>query len=281
MLPTSQLIPVGFSLAAVLLWGTSDFVGGYASRRTNAFLFTALVHASGAAFMLLIVLSRHSPPPSRASAGWALAAGLCGSISLAIFYRALAAGSMGTIAPVAAVLSAAIPAAVGMITEGLPGAVPVIGFGLAGTGLWLISRSEDDTRPAGLGLALLAGIGFAGFYLCMKRAGTGSAIWIALLSRLCSFVVTGVFVLLTRNLRRVPLPLLGLGIFAGCIDASGSALFVRASQTGRLDSVVVLSSLYPAVTVLLAWLLLKERLSRWRLVGMAAALLAVPLIALQ
>jgi len=281
MVPTSQLIPVGFSLAAVLLWGTSDFVGGYASRRTNAFLFTALVHGSGAVFMLLLVLLRHSQPPSWASVEWALAAGLFGSLSLAIFYRALAAGSMGIIAPVAAVLSAAIPAAVGMITEGLPGSAPVIGFGLAGTGLWLISRSEDDTRPAGLGLALLAGIGFAGFYLCMKQAGTGSAVWIALLSRLCSFVVTGVFVLLTRNLRRVPLPLLGLGIFAGCIDASGSALFVRATQTGRLDSVVVLSSLYPAVTVLLAWFLLKERLSRWRLVGMAAALLAVPLIALR
>jgi drug/metabolite transporter (DMT)-like permease len=173
MAPTYQLVPAGFSLAAVLLWGTSDFVGGYAARRTSVFLFTAMVHGSGAVFMLLLVLARHSQPPSRASAEWALAAGFFGGISLAIFYRALAAGKMGVTAPVAAVLSAAIPAAVGMITAGMPGGLPVVGFGLAGAGLWLISRSEGEPRPAGLVFAVLAGIGFAGFYLCMKQAGSG------------------------------------------------------------------------------------------------------------
>jgi drug/metabolite transporter (DMT)-like permease len=281
MAPSSQLVPAGFSLAAVLLWGTSDFVGGYAARRASVFLFTAVVHGSGAIFMLLLVLARHSPPPSRASAEWALAAGLFGGISLAIFYRALAAGKMGITAPVAAVLSAAIPAAVGMITAGLPGVLPLLGFGLAGTGLWLISRSEGDLQPAGLRSAVLAGIGFAGFYLCIKQAGHGSALWIALLSRLSSMAVTGAITLLTRNFHRILLPILSLGVFAGCLDVTGSVLFVRAAQIGRLDSVVVLSSLYPAVTVLLARFLLKERLGRWKLLGMATALLAIPLIALQ
>jgi drug/metabolite transporter (DMT)-like permease len=281
MSPTHQLVPAGFSLAAVLLWGTSDFVGGYAARRTSVFLFTAIVHGSGALLMLLLVLARHSQPLSQPSAEWALAAGFFGGISLAIFYRALAAGKMGITAPVAAVLSAAIPAAVGIFTAGMPGGLSVVGFGLAGAGLWLISRSEGELRPARLGFAVLAGIGFAGFYLCMKQAGSGSAIWIALLSRLCSLAVTGAVTLLTRNFHRIPLPIVSLGVFAGCLDVTGSVLFVRAAQTGRLDSVVVLSSLYPAVTVLLARVLLKERFSRWRLVGMAMALLAVPLIALQ
>jgi drug/metabolite transporter (DMT)-like permease len=278
---TSQLVPAGFSLAAVLLWGTSDFVGGYAVRRANAFLFTAIVHGSGVIFMLAIALLGQSSLPSRTSTAWALAAGLLGGISLAIFYRALAIGSMGLTAPVAAVLSAGIPAVVGIITQGLPGAAPVTGFVLAGLGIWLISRPEDGNRPQGLGWAILAGVGFAGFYLCIKQAGNGSALWIAWLSRVCSFVVTALIVLLGRNFRDITRPYVGLAVFAGCVDISGSALFVRASQTGRLDTAVVISSLYPAVTALLAWLLLKERLTRWKAVGMFAALLAVPLIALQ
>jgi drug/metabolite transporter (DMT)-like permease len=278
---TSQLVPAGFSLAAVLLWGTSDFVGGYAVRRANAFLFTAIVHGSGVIFMLAIALLGQSALPSRTSTIWAFAAGLLGGISLAIFYRALAIGNMGLAAPVAAVLSAAIPAAVGMVMEGLPGGAPVTGFVLAGVGIWLISLPEDGGRPKGLGLAVLSGVGFAGFYLCIKQAGNGSALWIAWLSRVCSFVVTASIVLLGRNFRDITRPYVGLAVFAGCIDVSGSALFVRAAQTGRLDTAVVISSLYPAVTVLLAWLLLKERLTRWKAVGMFAALLAVPLIALQ
>lgn len=280
MVTTTQLIPAGFSLAAVLFWGTSDFIGGYAVRRTNAFLFTTVVHATGAAFMLMCLALSHSPIPSRATIIWALAAGVLGGLSLAVFYRALAAGSMGVVAPISAVLSAAIPAIVGIIREGPPTALPLAGFGLAGIGIWLVSRSESDVHPAGLGLAVLAGMGFAGFYLCIRQAGSGSALWIAMLSRVCSFVVTGLVALLAGSVRRMARPAAGLAIFAGCIDVSGSVLFIRASQAGRLDVAVVISSLYPVVTVLLAWLLLKERLSHWKIVGVLAALLAVPLIAL-
>ncbi len=276
----SQFVPAAFSLAAVLLWGTSDFLGGYAARRVNAFLFTAWVHGSGALFMLMLVWSNHSGA-SRGSVEWALAAGFFGGVSLAIFYRALAAGTMGILAPVSAVLSAAVPAALAIATQGSPGKAPLAGFVLAGAGLWLVSRPDGNLRPGGLGLAVLAGLGFAGFYLCIKQANGGSAMTVALISRICSFAVTGLVVLVTRNLRRLPAPMLGLAIFTGCIDISGSALFIRATQTGRLDSVVVLSSLYPAVTVLLARLLLKEKLSGWKIAGVFAAILAVPLIALQ
>jgi drug/metabolite transporter (DMT)-like permease len=278
---TAPLIPAAFSLAAMWCWGTSDFTGGYAVRRAPAFLFTTVTHASGASLMLLLALLNHSSLPSRPTIGWTLLAGALSGISLAIFYRALASGKMGITTPVVAVLSAAIPTLVGMITEGPPGILTICGFALAGLGLWLITRPEDGSRPEGLGLALLSGVGFAGYYLCIKQAGHGSPLWIAGLSRACSFFVTGVFVVLAVKIPRITRPDIRLAIFAGCIDVSGSALFVRAMQTGRLDTVVVLSSLYPAVTVLLAWLILKEHLPRWKAVGMFATLAAVPMIALR
>lgn len=228
-----------------------------------------------------LALSTRAPFLSRHSLGWALAAGLCGGATLAIFYRALAAGNMGLTAPVAAVLGAAIPTAFGMITEGFPGAAPIAGFGLAVVGIWLISRSEDNRRPEGMGLALLAGIGFAGFYLCAKQAGNESALWISTVAKGSSAVLTGAIVLWGGSFGPIRKPEMAWGVVAGFLDVTGTVLFIRASQTGRLDSAVVLSSLYPVITVLLAKLILKEHFTRWKAVGMVAALLAVPLIAMQ
>lgn len=278
---SSPLVPTSFSLGAVFSWGTSDFLGGYAARRANAFLLTTIAHASGLLLMIVFALANHSACPSRSGIAWAVAAGLSGGAALAIFYRALAAGKMGLTAPVAAVLGAAIPTAFNMVTEGLPGIVPTAGFALAGVGILLISRTEDNTRADGIGLAVLAGIGFAGFFLCIKQAGNGSALWISAFSRLGSFMLTAVIVLLGRNFREISRPGVGFGVLAGCLDTGGSALFVRASQTGRLDTAVVLTSLYPAVTVLLARIVLKEHFTRWKALGMVAALLAVPMIAWQ
>ena len=205
--------------------------------------------------------------------------GLSGGGALAIFYRALATGRMGLTAPVAAVLGAAIPTVFGMFREGLPEAAQVVGFALAAVGIWLISRSEDGSPPEGIGMAALAGIGFAGFYLCIKQAGDGSAFWIAATSKVASFILTGVIVLVGRRAREIDLRGTAFGALAGCLDVIGSVLFIRASQTGRLDAAVVLSSLYPAVTVLLARLILEEHFTRWKALGMVAALLAVPMIA--
>jgi drug/metabolite transporter (DMT)-like permease len=275
-----QFLPAGFSLAAVLVWGTSDFLGGYAARRSNAFLFTTIVHASGLFLMLGVALAVHSPFPSRAGLAWAVAAGLSGGGGLAIFYRALASGRMGLTAPVAAVLSAAIPTVFGMFTEGVPRAVQVAGFALAASGIWLISRPEDGNRPQGIGTAVFAGVCFAGYYLFIKQAGDNSAIWLAGVSRAASFVLTGVIVVLGRHYQLTRQGL-GIGVVAGVLDTFGSAMFIRATQTGRLDAAVVISSLYPAITVLLARWFLKEHFTRWRLVGMFAALLAVPLIAMR
>ena len=279
-MPSSySLISTSFSLGAVFSWGTSDFLGGYAARRANAFVLTTIAHASGFVLMIALALANRSVFPSHRGIAWAVAAGLSGGAALAIFYRALAVGKMGLTAPVSAVLGAAIPTAFNIIKDGPPGIVPGIGFALAGIGILLISRTEDNVRADGLGLAILAGLGFAGFFLCIKQAGSDSALWIAASSRVGAFALTAVIVLLGRSFREISPLGVGFGIVAGCLDTAGSALFVRASQTGRLDTAVVLVSLYPAVTVLLARLFLKEHFTPWKVVGMAAALLAVPMIA--
>lgn len=276
----AEYLPAAYSLTAMGVWGVSDFIGGVGARRVNAFLFTAIVHVAGMSLMAAVALLGGALFPGHGSAIWALLAGSVGGISLALFYRALATGKMGLTAPVAAVLGAGIPTIVTAFREGMPGARHLLGFVLAVIGVWLISRAENDAgRPEGLGLALIAGCGFAGFYLCIHQAGSGSALWIAVISRFASLVVTLVFVLAGRNIRSVPTAVLAIAMLAGCLDITGSAVFVRAQQTGRLDAAVVLSSLYPAITVLLARLFLHEHFSRARTVGMLAALAAVPMIA--
>ena len=278
----AQYIPAAYSLTAVGAWGASDFLGGVGARRVNAFLFTAIVHISGLFVVGALALMTGAPFPGTASLVWSLIAGSVGGIALALFYRALASGNMGLVAPVAAVLGAGIPTIVTAFATGFPGYRHLLGFILAGIGVWLISRTEaGDGRPEGLGMAVLAGIGFASFYLCVHQAAThnASALWIAASSRFASLLVTGAIVLFGRHLRAVAAPVLGIAMSAGILDISGTIVLIRASQIGRLDDAVVLSSLYPAITVLLARIFLHEHFSRTRTIGMIAALAAVPMIA--
>lgn len=284
VLSMTQVAPAACSVIAVFLWGASDFAGGYGSRRANAFVLTAFSHVCAFALMFAIALGTSGAFPSRASIVWAVAAGAVGGFSLSIFYRALALGQMGMTAPIAALLGAAIPALADIAMEGTPSRWTVCGFLLAILAIWLITRPEPSVegealgRPAGIGMAALAGVGFAGFFLCIHQA-TGSPIWIAAISRVGSFTATALAVVVTRAPLTLDRPRALLGMVAGCLDISASALFIFANQHGRLDEAVVITSLYPAVTVLLARLVLKEHFSRWKFIGLLAALAAVPLIA--
>lgn len=279
-----QFAPAVYSIIAVFLWGASDFAGGYGSRRANAFVLTAFSHVCALALMGSIALAQHGAFPSRSSVLWALLAGAVGGFSLAIFYRALASGQMGVTAPIAALLGAAIPTMVDIAIEGAPSRWTIAGFVLAILAIWLITRPEasqaqdDGGRPAGVAMAALAGVGFAGFYLCIHQA-SGSPSWIAAISRIGSITTTTIAVIASRAPLRLNLSGIALGTFAGFFDVSASALFIYASLHGRLDEAVVITSLYPAVTVLLARLVLKEHFSRWKVVGLLAALAAVPMIA--
>ena len=209
MLPSSvvssptQFAPVAYSVIAVFLWGGADFAGGYGSRRANAFVLTAFSHFCALAFMLVIALGQHGEFPSRTSILWAMAAGAVGGFSLAIFYRALASGQMGLTAPIGALLGAAIPALADIAMEGAPSRWTIAGFALAILAIWLITRpdpqaeNDDSGHPRGAAMAALAGVGFAGFYLCIHQA-SGSPTWIAAMSRIGSCAATAVAVVATR-----------------------------------------------------------------------------------
>jgi drug/metabolite transporter (DMT)-like permease len=279
----SQYAPSASAVLAVFVWGASDFSGGFASKRGNAFVVTAFSHFCAFVLMFSIALPQHGAFPSRTSILWALAAGTIGGFSLAIFYRALAAGQMGLTAPIAALLGAAIPTLADIGMEGTPSRWTIAGFVLAIIAIWLITRPEsrdandDFGHPTGVAMAALAGVGFAGFYLCIHQAH-GSPAWLATISRVGSFAITAIAVLAMRSPIALPKSSLAFGAIAGCLDITGSFLFIFANQHGRLDEAVVITSLYPAVTVLLARIVLKEHFSRWKFVGLLAALAAVPLI---
>ena len=276
---SAQFTSAFYALGTVCCWGVSDFLGGYTARKFNSFLLATLGHAGGFTLVFAIAAGNHLPMPAGRSMAWAGAAGACGGTALALFYRALSQGNMGLAAPVSTVIGAAIPTVFAIFTEGSPRPLAVAGFALALVGIWLISRPEESGRPQGLGLAFISGLGFAGFYICMKLAGSGAVPWLAASSRGASLVLTATITLAGSKFR--PFYTVGafVGIFAGCLDVSGTMLFIRAAQTGRLDATVVLTSLYPVITVLLARAVLKERFTAWKTAGMAAALAAVPMIA--
>ena len=142
----SHLGPAAYSITAVFLWGAADFAGGFASRRVNAFVFTAFSHVCAFVLMTTVALAQHGPFPDRASILWALAAGAIGGFSLALFYGALASGQMGLTAPISALIGAAIPTLFDIALEGAPKRWTIAGFALAILAIWLITRPEPSSQ---------------------------------------------------------------------------------------------------------------------------------------
>jgi drug/metabolite transporter (DMT)-like permease len=277
----SNTAPIGLGLCTIATWGGSNFLGGYASRRASPFTLSAISHLSALAFMILVALAFHVPLPSRQALLWALCAGLAGGLALAVLYGSLSSGRMGLAAPVVAVLSSGIPAVVTTFREGSPGVPRLIGFALAILGVSLISQKENKTDLKALRLAVLAGCGFAAYSLAIKQTGSGSAMWIEVHSRVAAFLVTAGIAFGARKITPLDQRAGFWAATAGLLDTIGSVAFVRASQLGRLDIVVMLSSLYPAVTVLFAMVFLRERLTRSKTLGVSTAIVALPLISGQ
>ncbi len=220
------------------------------------------------------------PIRSAAELGWGMAAGLSGATALVAFYRGLAAGRMGLVAPVAGVLGAAIPVAFGTLVEGAPAPGQAAGIGLALVSVLLVSRpDEEGGGRQGLGLALAAGAGFGGFFVLIDQVGTAGVLWPIAAARFASVGLLGGLVLVLRPPWRPTPGTLRPVVLAGVLDAGGNLLFLLAARLGPLAVAAVLSSLYPVTTVVLARLVLGERVARVHAAGIALAVVAIALIA--
>ena len=283
MAAEASLAAVGFGLAASLSWGASDFSGGVAARRVPIAIVMIVSYAGGLALVVALALARGEPLASAADMIIAATAGLSGAIGLTAQYRALAAGRMGIVAPVSAVLGSALPVLFAAFSEGLPGSSQIAGFALALVGVWLIARTENGgERHAGLSYAVIAGVGFGGFFILMDRVSVDAVFWPLAAARGMSLAAMLFYTLVVSPPRRWALPGrrgLAVILLAGTLDVGGNTFFLLAAQAGRLDVATVLSSLYPAVTAVLARALLDERLSRVQTAGVLVAVIAIPLIA--
>jgi drug/metabolite transporter (DMT)-like permease len=280
---SSELAAALLGLASAASWGAGDFSGGLAARRSPLLGVLVLGQAAGTSLIAAVALLTGEGAPPASSLAWAVAAGASGAVGLGALYRGLAVGRMAVVAPVSAVLSAAIPVAWGALSEGLPPALRMAGFALGLLGIWLVARSGDaggaGTGRAGLGLALLAGVGFGGFLVFMHLGARGGTFWPLAAARATALALSLGSALARGRAWRPAMGALPLVLLSGALDAGGNALFVLASQAGRLDVAAVLSSMYPASTVLLAAALLGERVRWTQALGIAAALGSIALIA--
>jgi len=281
-----------FGLLSALSWGSGDFCGGVVSKRVNPYVVVLIVQAAGALLMAVLAFwYGEAPPPWQfwlrpAVAGIAVAIGLVG------LYSALASGTMGVVAPVTGVVGATVPIVTAALLHGLPEPVQIAGFLLALVAVWLLAGGGSGRVALRmLVVPVLAGLGFGFYYVMIALDGSGSVWWPLMIARIAASLVIAPHAL--AALRRVepaaqssqatqgirPGSVLPLLLVASVADAGGNLFYALAAQAGRMDTAAVLSSLYPAVTVGLAWFLLRERLSLSQWAGVAAALFAIPLIA--
>jgi drug/metabolite transporter (DMT)-like permease len=277
------------ALIAALVWGTSDFCGGIVTRRTTPAIVLMIAHGLGLLALLVALVIHPSGWPTRHTVVFGLIAGVAGGIGLLALYRGLSLGSMGLVAALSGVLAAAVPVLVSFFTEARPSALKLAGFAIACVAIWLIAYTPGtDAHPHGLGLAVLAGVCFGLLLTFLHVAGRDDALWALTFSRVGSVscaVTLGV--LTAKRFRRNESAdakgvgwraILPLAAVAGILDTAGNLLYTVSSLTGRLDVAAVLSSLYPAATILLAVWLLRERATRSQTAGMVLAIVAVVMI---
>lgn len=295
--PLNLIAPL-LALCSALAWGIGDFSGGIASRRGHVAVTLVATQVIGLVATAVLLAVSSEPMPTLAALGWSAAAGVSGIIGLGCLYVALARGTMGLVAPLVALIGAAIPAAVGLISGQAASLVLVSGLAVALAAVVIISLpasvpiaegipAASPRRLSELGLIVVAGLGFAGFYLAVdqSRMAGGETFWPLLVVRSAGGAVAaiGSVYLLMRarpvdlRVRRRVLPIL---LLAGLGEVGGNVFFVLANQAGPLAVAVVLSSLYPVITTLLARVFLRERLGRVRMTGVVLAIVGIVLIAL-
>lgn len=276
---------VVLALCSAVVYGASDFLGGLASRRTSVFGVVALSQVVGLAALLLL-LPWLGGPVDAADLGWGAAAGLAGAAGLVVFFRTLAGGVMSVVAPVTAVTAAAVPVLVGLAGGDEIGAWAGAGIALALVAVVLVSAESGlsalrAARPAALAPALLAGSMFGLFFVLLDRTSGDAGLTPLVTARIASVIFVVLIALAGRQSLRVTRSALPLVAVSGVGDMSANALFLLATQAdGQLAITGVLASLYPVSTVVLAQVVLRERLVGAQVAGLLAAATAVVLITL-
>jgi drug/metabolite transporter (DMT)-like permease len=263
----------------------SDFLGGLMARRIAVLVVIVISQTAGLTVIAIAVAAAGEPAPDAAFIPYAALAGLAGVCGLAAFYSALATGKMSVVAPISS-MAVLVPVAVGLATGDRPSAVQAAGAMLGIVGIVLASReavdeAETDRRvAAGVGLALVSALAFGSFFVGMDVAADHDPLWANLVNRGTSLSLAVLAVIVFRpgfgGVERRVLPTL---MVIGVLEMSANVAFAFAATEGLLSITSVLSSLYPVVVVVLAWLVLHERLQFSQRAGVAAALAGVALIA--
>ncbi|MEV4455623.1 EamA family transporter [Microbispora sp. NPDC004025] len=268
--------------ACAVIFGTADFFGGLATRRSKVLAVVVLSQLGGLLLIavLLPILPGHASP---AALAWGMASGIAGALGIVLFYRGLATGMMSVIAPTTATTAMAVPVVFGLLTGDRPSALALVGVALGLLAVLLVSREPSGgasgPKAGPIIAALVSGAGFGGFFVLLKLAPADSGTWPLLGARIASITLVALLALATRrSLRPVP-GSLTVTIMAGVLDMAANVLYLLAAQRGMLTLVAVLVSLYPASTLLLARYVLGERLSPVQITGVGFALGAIALIA--
>lgn len=271
---------IGISLAAALVYGAGDFLGGLASRRTallTVLLLSQGVGLAGIALLAALIGGRAAGADLLLGA----VAGLAGGAGVAMLYRGLATGAMSLVAPITGVVAVAVPVAYGVARGERPVALQFVGIGLAVAAVTLLSSSGAGRARLARGTVLLAigsGVAFGTFYILFARTSTAANLWPLLSARGASVaVLAGLAVILRRPPRLGATPP-AIVIGAGICDVTANALYLIAVHAGLISIVAVLVSLYPVSTVLCSVLFLGERLRARQVAGVLTALAAVVLI---
>jgi drug/metabolite transporter (DMT)-like permease len=275
-----------FSYALAVLssiaYGAADFLGGLATKRSTMYSVVVFSQFSG---LILVLISLPFLPPSAPTAtdfAWGAASGLAGGIGVGLLYRGLAIGVMSVIAPVTAVCAVIIPVVVGIALGERPAGLAILGVLLAIVAIVLVSQTghieEGKSATRGLPIAIGSGIAIGIFLVFLKRTGPSAGLWPLIAARVVSvafFTMAGLMLGEKLMPRRESMQMV---IGGGALDILANILYLLAVQRGLLSIVATLTSLYPASTIILARIVLRERLRLLQQAGVACAAVAIVLI---
>ena len=291
--PGNEAVLLG--CGAAFFWGGGDFFGGMGVRSAGGSMRASLKlillsHCVSLSLVFALAMMLHYPQPTHHEIAWGVSCGVAAALGLMCFYVALAEGNMGPSAAISGLLAAALPAAVGMMSQGAPTMMQGAGFLAAAAAIWLIAAGEhlELVSRRTLLLSFLSGISFGIYFIGLKMSNGAGPLWAMTLSRCGSVTTTATILVALTLLGRksgVFEPKFGAKAFKFAmgtvlLDTTGNMMFVEATRMGRLDVASVLASLYPASTIVLAAWVLHERPTSRQRWGMALAIAAVVMITL-